>query len=348
MRILHLANHCGKANGHVNVSVDVACAQAKNGHEVGYASSGGDFIALMQSYGVRTYEVREPHRGFKALWGGFWELGRAIRDFRPDVIHLHMAAQSVIVQPFRLMGYKTVSTVHNEFDRSVPLMGFVSRIINVSAAGAAAMVKRGFSKKKVRVVLNGTLGSPRLPQEFTVAALPHPAVISVCGLHPRKGVTDLIHAFKIVHEEFPAVPLYILGEGPHEQEYWALARELGLDGTVHFLGFRDDPREYLYGADVFVLASHADPGPLVIAEARNAGLAVIATDVDGIPQMLDHGEAGVLVPPKDPLRLAEEIKAMLRDPERLSRYKQLAKTGCERFSVQRVCRDLDEIYREII
>src|SRR5271163_326773 len=181
MRILHLVNHCARANGHVNVSVDMACTQARNGHSVGYACSRGDYIPLLKAFGVKVYNVTEPHRGIFKFFSAqrlFW---KTIRDFRPDIIHVHMAAQSVIVQPYRLFGYKTVTTIHNEFDQSVWLMGLASRVVTVSRAGGQAMVKRGFSAKKVRTVLNGTVGSQRFSKIFDVADVNHPAIVTVCG-----------------------------------------------------------------------------------------------------------------------------------------------------------------------
>ncbi len=348
MRILHLVNHCGKANGHVNVSVDMACTQARNGHDVGYTCAKGDFIALLQEAGVEVFKVEEPHRSLRQLFAAQLQLRRAIRQFRPDIIHVHMAAQSVLIQPYRLAGAKVVTTVHNEFDRSVWLMGLASRVVTVSRSGYEAMIRRGFSAKKVRIVLNGSVGSPRLARDFEMAQVNHPAIVSVGGMHPRKGMADLIHAFKIAHSSFPQAHLYLLGEGPCQAEYEALAETLGLSGNIHFLGYRDDPREYLFAAEIFVLASHADPGPLVIAEARNANCAIIATNVDGIPEMLDRGQAGILVPPKDPDALAAALVDLLSDPEKLRKYAALAKENVDRFTILRVCREMDDIYRELL
>jgi len=345
---MHLVNHCGKANGHVNVSIDLACTQAKNGHTVGYTCAMGDYIPLLQSFGVQVYKVTEPHRNLGQFFSAQRQFWNAVRDFRPDVIHVHMAAQNVLVQPYRLFGYKTVTTVHNEFDRSVWLMGLASRIVAVSKAGAAAMVRRGFSSKKVRIVLNGTVNSPRLPKNFTVAEVTHPAIVTVCGLHHRKGIRDLLEAFGVVKQTSPTANLYLLGEGPSLAEYQELARTLGVAESVHFLGYRDDPREYLYAADIFVLASHADPGPLVIAEARNAGCAIVATDVDGIPEMLDHGKAGILVPPKRPDLLAAAIDGLLADRVELKKYATLANQNVERLTIDRVCREMDTIYAELV
>ncbi len=347
MRIMHLINHCGKANGHVNVSIDMACTQAKAGHTVAYCSSGGDYTSLLEQHGVELFQVPEPHRSIRNFLLANRLIWKAVRKFQPNIIHVHMAAQSVLVQPLRLLGYKVVTTVHNEFDRSVWLMGLSTRIVTVSHAGAVAMRKRGFGEERVKTVLNGTIGSPRLPTHFTAAPIQKPAIVTVCGLHHRKGVADLINAFKIVSLQFPETQLYIIGEGPSRSEYEALSESLGLDGCIHFMGYHADPREYLYPADIFVLASHSDPGPLVIAEARNAGCAIVASNVDGIPEMLDHGEAGILVPPAEPELLAAALTKLLSDPEEIRRFSCRAKANIERFTVDRVCREIDVIYERI-
>ena len=348
MRILHLVNHCGKANGHVNVSVDMACTQSRSGHVVGYSCSKGDFIPLLEQAGVRVFNVEEPHRNVRQFFKAQRELWWAVKTFCPDVIHVHMAAQSVLIQPYRVLGYKVVTTVHNEFDRSVWLMGLASRIVTVSKAGYEGMVRRGFSRKKIRIVLNGSVGSPRLKQEFAPAEIQHPAIVTVGGMHPRKGISDLLEAFSIVRETYPEAHLYLLGEGPCQEEYEATAKSLNLEYSAHFLGFRDDPREYLSAADIFVLASHSDPGPLVIAEARNAGCAIVATNVDGIPEMLDHGAAGLLVPPRDPMTLAAAIEGLLADRAKLKKYSDMARRNVERFTISRVCQEMDEVYRELV
>lgn len=348
MRIMHLINHCGRANGHVNVSVDMACWQAKAGHQVAYTCSNGHYIELLELYGVQCFHAPEPHRNVLQFFESGNAIWRAVRAFRPDIIHVHMAAQIIMVQPLRLLGYKIVSTVHNEFDRSVWVMGLATRIVAVSKAGAAAMVRRGFSKKAVRVVLNGTIGSPRMPSSFIAAEISRPAVITVCGMHPRKGIADLLNAFAIMAAAVSEVHLYLVGEGPTQPAYESLAQSLGLSDRVHFLGYHEDPRRFLAAADIFILASHADPGPLVIGEARNAGCAIVATNVDGIPEMLDDGAAGILVEPRRPDLIAAAVLPLLQNPAMLRDYKNRAHVNVERFSIARVCRDMDQIYEELV
>lgn len=348
MRILHLVNHCGKANGNVNVSVDMACTQSRNGHVVGYSCSKGDFMPLLAQSGVELFTVDEPHRNLRQFIRAQSKLWHAVRSFRPDIIHVHMAAQSVLIQPYRLLGYKIVTTVHNEFDRSVWLMGLASRIVTVSKAGYEGMARRGFNRRKIRIVLNGSVGSPRLQEDFVRADIRHPAVVTVGGMHPRKGISDLLRAFAIVSKSFPEAHLYLLGEGPCQGEYEKLAVDIGIAGNAHFLGFCNDPRGYLFAADIFVLASHSDPGPLVIAEARNAGCAIIATNVDGIPEMLDQGAAGLLVRPRDPVGLAAAIETLLADRSALEEYARVAKENVHKFTISRVCHEMDEVYRELV
>jgi glycosyltransferase involved in cell wall biosynthesis len=348
MRILHLINHCRKANGHVNVSVDIACTQVRYGHTVAYSCADGDFISLLKDNGVNVFTVEEPHRTIKSFFLSQFQLWKAIREFRPEIIHVHMAAQSVLVQPYRLFGYNVITTVHNEFDRSVWLMGLATRVVTVSKAGYDAMLRRGFGKNRVRTVINGSIGSPRLPAKFSPVTIKKPAIITVCGLHPRKGVADLLKAFKHVKSNISEATLYVIGEGPMKNEYQELSRTLDLTDSVFFLGYRDDAREHLFAADIFVLASHADPGPLVIAEARNAGCAIVATDVDGIPEMLDFGAAGILVPPQQPEMIAAAIEGLLTDPMKLKQYQDLAKQNSERFTIDRVCDDLTKIYNELV
>ncbi len=317
------------------------------GHVVGYGCADGDFLELLRGAGVHLYKIDQPHRNPLGFIRANWKLLKAIRDFRPDVLHAHMAAQSVLLQPYRLIGYKLVTTLHNEFDRSAWLMGLAGRVVTVSQTGYDSMRRRGVPDARIRVVQNGSVGSPRLSTAFSSAQLAHPAILTVCGMHPRKGISDLLHAFALLRQTNPNVHLYLAGEGPMLQSYKELAVKLGLGASAVFLGFCEDPRRYLFAADIFVLASHADPGPLVLAEARNAGLAIIASNVDGIPAMLDYGEAGILVPPRQPEALAAALHRLIDEPALLQEYAARARRRVEWFTVERVCRDMEKVYAEL-
>jgi glycosyltransferase involved in cell wall biosynthesis len=209
------------------------------------------------------------------------------------------------------------------------------------------MRKRGIPQSRIRVVLNGTIGAARLDQKDRApASLLSPAIIFVGGLHPRKGLSDLFSAFDMVYGVLGTGHLYIVGDGPHREQYAAQVSSMGCASAVTFMGAQDNPFPFLSGADVFVLPSHADPAPLVLSEAREAGCAIVATDVDGIPELLEHGHAGVLVPARNPQRLAEVLRSLLQDREAVLEWKRKSQFNLEFLTIDRVARQTLAIYQE--
>ncbi|WP_431323460.1 glycosyltransferase family 4 protein [Rhizobium sp. YTU87027] len=345
MRILHILNHTQRQNGHVHAAVDLACAQAALGHDVCIANGGGDFDPLLHSKGVRT--VRVDHtRSIPSLAKAAFRLHGHIREFKAEVVHAHMMTSAVLAFPIcRIARIPLVTTVHNEFEKSATLMGLGTRVIAVSDAVGASMQRRGIPASKLHVVLNGTIGSSRLEARAgEPAALKSPSILFVGGLHPRKGLPDLFHAFDIVHESFPAAHLYVVGDGPFRGSYEEMVSSLACARAVTFLGSVRDPYPHMAAADIFVLPSHADPAPLVLSEAREAACAIIGTEVDGIPQLLEYGEAGILVPPRDPSSLADAICDLLRMPEQIAAWKAKSQLRIENLTIERVARETIQVY----
>jgi glycosyltransferase involved in cell wall biosynthesis len=226
-------------------------------------------------------------------------------------------------------------------------MGLGTRVIAVSEAVRASMQKRGIRPSKLTVVLNGTIGSARFEgQDRTPATLGSPSILFVGGMHPRKGLPDLFGAFRLVYAKHPEAHLYLIGEGPFAATYRDMVAAMECAGAVSFLGSKEDPFPWMSGADIFVLPSHADPAPLVLSEAREARCAVIGTSVDGVPQLLEHGEAGILVPPRDPSALARALGALLDSPDLIEQWKARSQTRIERLSIERVARETLAVYRD--
>lgn len=351
MRILHLTNHIQEiGNGIVNVAVDIACLQSKNGHHVAVASSGGEYLKLLGSYGIQHFELNQsriPSNILRAV-GNY---RRIIREFQPDIVHAHMMTGVVLAGIFRKSSeYALVSTVHNEFQRSAVLMGLADRVIAVSSAVADSMVKRGIPASKLRVVANGTLGSPRSCNinDCQPMNLNCPAITTVAGMYSRKGIMELIEAFVKIADDFPAAHLYLVGDGPERSNFEEIVQKTPVANRIHFEGFQRDPQRYMLASDIFVLASHYESFGLVLTEAREAGCAIIASDVDGIPETLDAGQAGVLVPVKDSEVLAATLARLLTNPEQLEHWKYQAKQNLERFSVMRVSDETLNVYHELI
>jgi glycosyltransferase involved in cell wall biosynthesis len=349
MKILHILNHIRETgNGIVNVAIDLACLQAQAGHQVAVASVGGDYQALLEHYGAQHFEIDQTRRP-RPLLIASQQYRRLIKEFKPDIVHAHMMTGAILARALRFgHPYSLISTVHNEFQRSATWMGLADGVIAVSQAVADAMKRRGIPLAKLRVVRNGTLGSPRQQTKTTpsVQDLHHPAIATVAGMNHRKGIADLITAFSQLTTYFPDAHLYLIGDGPDRAKFEAMAKASTAAKHIHFEGFQPDPQSYLRAADIFVLASHREPFGLVISEAREVGCAIIASQVDGIPEALDQGQAGLLVPPKNPAVLTEALTKLLSDQATLQYWRKQAQQNIDWLSIQRVFTETQAIYEE--
>lgn len=349
MRVLHVSNHVIFANGNVHAAVDLACAQSAQGYEVHYASQGGDYETLLADNGVTHHRVRQSVKSPLNLARSTLDLVRLTRKLKPDILHAHMMTGALTGKAASIAsGVPLVTTVHNAFDGHAILMGFGDRVIGVSKAVAQNMISRGVDAKKVVSVLNGTRNVARRKDEpVEGVTLNHPAIMTICGLHDRKGIRYLLKAFDAVSKTHPDAHLYILGDGPHADQYKAIAAGFEHASRIHFLGMIRKTRPYLAAADIFVLTSLQDPCPLVIPEAREQGCAIVASDVDGIPEMLSVGNAGHLVPPADPDALATALMALLSDPNLLAAQREASLKGIEYFDIERVTLQTGKIYKDL-
>ncbi len=350
LRILHVLNHVREVgNGMVNVAVDLACLQSKAGHAVAVASSGGEYEQLLRRYGVRHYMLAQERRPVALAKAGS-TFRRIASDFGPQLVHTHMKVGTLLAWLVRpLHSYALVTSVHNEFQRGSIVMGLGDGVIAVSGAVARSMARRGVSGKKLRVVLNGTLESPRTRAlaDYRPLPLARPAIVTVAGMYRRKGIPLLLDAFSAIASDFPEAHLYLIGEGPDRPLFEAQARNTPVAERIHFEGFQPEPQRYLLASDIFVLASHREPCALVLFEAREAGLAIVATAVDGTPEALDDGRAGLLVPRGDDRALASVLRRLLRDPSELEAWKRRARENLEGQTATRVAHDVLAVYSEV-
>lgn len=350
MRILHIVNRLSdRGNGIVNLAVDVAIDQQRAGHTVAFLAGHGGHVPLVEAAGVRVFSVNQD-RTWKNLPLAFFRIRKAIGTFRPDIIHAHMQTGLLLALPWaRLLGIPLVGHLHNVHDRTARRMSWGDCLITVSAAVAESMREQGVPERKIRVVLNGTVRSPRLPALASLepAPLDRPSVLTVAGMSHRKGIAELIEAFTITAREFPDAHLYLMGEGPERALFEQQAAASTAHDHIHFIGFQATPQRFMLSADIFVLASRKESFGMALCEAREAGCAVIATHVDGMPEVLDHGAAGILVPVQNPAKLADALLLLLRDPALRRAWAEKAQSGLDRFTVSRMSADFIEVYRDL-
>lgn len=342
MKILHLTNHVLEiGNGIVNVAVDLAHGQAVSGHEVHFASEGGEYVALLERAGATHHVLRVPGASLSSILG-FLSLARRLR---PDIVHAHMVKWSALARllsPF--FGYRVVSTVHNVYQKSSRAMGFSHGVVALGEASRAIIAGWGTPPARIHVVVNAPLGSPRGQPSDSIEPIPmrSPSIVSVGGMFHRKGFGPLIEAFGLVRKEHPGASLHLVGEGPDRSAFEDLAARTASDGIV-FHGFQANPHAYLKGADVVVLASFRESFPLVLLEAREFGCRIVATDVDGNREALDGGAAGWLVAAGDPTDIARGIVEALA-----STAPAAVSEGLDRYRVPALVAQTDRIYRAVL
>jgi glycosyltransferase involved in cell wall biosynthesis len=221
-----------------------------------------------------------------------------------------------------------------------------------SADGGKMISLEGVPRDKVQV-MPGTAYLPRasasngdIRAELGLSS-DAPVVAVAAVLRPQKALDVLLTAHSRVLERVPGAHLVIAGDGDCREDLDRLAGRLGLNGNVHFLGNRQDVDAILRAADVAALSSDFEGSPMFVAECMASGTPVVSTAVGGVPDMLENGRSGVLVPPRDPDALGTGIAALLLDP---SERERLAAEGTRRladYSVAAVAEAYGQLYERL-
>lgn len=151
-----------------------------------------------------------------------------------------------------------------------------------------------------------------------------PIIFSAGRLSKPKGFLDLLEAFCILHMKYPTASLVIAGEGSREVELADKVNDLELQDYVFFIGFRDDVRRIMSAVDIYVNSSYWEGTPVSVLEAMAAGLPIVATNVGENPYLLDSNCA-ILVPPKQPQKMAEALGSLLDSPEKRIAFGQVVR-----------------------
>lgn len=195
-------------------------------------------------------------------------------------------------------------------------------VVAVSQDGRRRLGARGVRGSRVVVIPNaldaesGAWSTDGPIRRRLRLAAQDPLLVFSGRLSPEKGVDLLLSAMERLVGARPRLTLVVLGCGPEEPRIRARVARIGLASNVHLLGFQRDVYPFLREMDFAVLPSLSEGMPLAILEAYAARKPVVATRVGGVPEVVDHGLTGLLVPPRDPIALAEAMEELIRDRER--------------------------------
>ncbi|MDW8322187.1 MAG: glycosyltransferase [Armatimonadota bacterium] len=193
------------------------------------------------------------------------------------------------------------------------------RIVRVCPAFANSMaIAKPFAPIVKRIIHPSTLADEDFCLRKDTCVVEPLKVLFVGALRHEKSLDTLIEAVASLQAKGMCVHLHVVGDGELRTDWEGLANRMLQPDTYRFYGFQTDPRvlhAYYCQADVFVLPSVSEGLPRVVVEAMARSVPVVATSVGGIPDIIRHGETGLLVPPRDVRALAQAIERIIREPE---------------------------------
>jgi glycosyltransferase involved in cell wall biosynthesis len=295
-----------------------------------------------------------------------WELSSMFRTEAVDVVHGHeFAMASYATLAARLRRLPSVVTFHSAPDHLLAVwrrraaMRWAIRTAHeattISDATREVLVTRlGLDRDTVRAIPNGV----PVPQGDGTAVRRElgindemPLLLAVGNLYPVKGHDILIQALGVLARENPDVRWVaaIAGRGEEQARLQELTRAMGIEDRLRLLGFRSEVGALLHAADLFVHPSRSEGLPLAVIEAMSTGLAVVASDVGGLREVVTPGVDGELVRPEDPQALAQAILGLLSDPGRRERLADAARrTAVERFGVDSMVEEYLDVYHSTV
>lgn len=175
-----------------------------------------------------------------------------------------------------------------------------------------------------------------------------PLIGSVGRLEPVKGYRYFLKAAALLLRSCPEVSFLLVGDGRDRAELWARAQALGIGERFHFLGWRDDVPSLLKAMDIFVIPSLNEGMGRAAVEAMAAGLPVVASRVGSLPEVVAHGDTGLLVPPADPEALSSALLSLLHDPQGRRAMGERGRASVAPYSVEKMIDRIGALYQELL
>jgi len=336
-------------------------------------------IQAFQELGLKVYRSEAKHKHSPS---NYFELLKILEIEKPALLHIQiwnpmagkyafMAASKLKIpvvatehDPFELKGAKRLIKKH--------LLQKTTAIITVSKANEDLMKALYHEIQNIRTIHNGLdfenfekpiLQFPlqeqhRLKREILESDdLNTQIILSVGTLHERKGYKYLLEAFTKVKKEVPNCKLVLVGEGPERTNLEDFRKNLDFVHDMKILSWRDDIAKIMTISDLFVLPSLKEAFGLVILEAMAMKLPVVASNVGGIPEILQpetqdfnslNAKYGMLTEPGNSLNIAESMLKFLNKDGLREKTIFLAHARCKEFSAEKMARKTAELYSEMV
>ncbi len=326
------------------------------------------FADIAAGTGINTLSVPMRH---KADFGVVRKLARVIWEGNFDLVHTHGVRANLLGRlAARQAGKKkVVTTVHSLLEKDYP--GVLSRLANswaerstrgltdhfiaVSQGLKDRLIAGGVPANIITVIYNGVsledikpLTEPGEARKKLGFLPDTPLIGIVARLHEVKGHSYFLEAARNILQQRPEVRFLVVGAGPSRPALEKLASDLDITEQVIFTGFMEDVYSLMAGLDLLAISSLWEGFGLTAIEAMALGVPVVATEVGGLPEVVLHGETGLLVPPANPAALAKNILWMLDHPgEASSMAEKGGQIVRQKFTSTVMARRTEELYRRV-
>ena len=291
-----------------------------------------------------------------------FRLIRLFKEFKPDLIHTHLF-QPRIYATIAYLFYRNSILItqkhnnvnaikHNIFLFLEMFCIFINKkVIAISESVKNSLIKfEHVSPKKIYVLPNcidyqhfnnTSISSEELNKRDIIVG-------TVGRLERQKGVKYLILAMKIILSRYPDAMLDIIGDGSQLPKLRKLAEKIGISNSVKFFGKFGDVKPFYNKMDIFVLSSIYEGFGIVLLEAMASGLPIVATNVDGIKEVVSDMKSGILVPSKNPQAIADAVIKLIENPQLRSSFIYEGYKRAKIFDVQDHVMKLDNFYSTLL
>lgn len=340
------------------MAVDLAIALKKRGLQslLYCVCTDGPLRQVAERAGIAVYLFNKAP-GFSP--NAMVQIARQAARDRLDIVNTHNSVIHHYGAPLRLNGIPVVNTAHGMGAASLPprqmrlfrlSMPLTAAVVFVSEDSRRLLWDAGnFPPEKAYVIRNG------IPVQSFFASSAQPGnhrprirFGSVARLVPVKDHSLMLRAFADVRKDVPTAELHIVGAGPLEQDIRREAIALGLGDSFQLLPGDSDVPSFLGGLDIFLLSSKTEGLPIAVLEAMAAGLPIVSTRVGGIPEAAPEGRVGWYASAGDCAALVDAMRRAIASPELPRMGKEAAVIVGERFSVEKMAAEYEELYLRIL